>query len=67
MGLEFNPDMLMTIGTDKLEIKFKLKNNEDIKLIIWDVCGTERQRSTAMKSISSFQGIILFFNLANKK
>ena len=67
MGMEFNPDMLMTIGYDKLEKKFKLKNNEDIKLIIYDICGAERQRCSAMKSIKSVQGIILIFDLTNKK
>ena len=67
MSLEFNEDMLMTIGSVKLEMKFKLKNDKDIKLVFWDVCGAERQRPIAMKCMRSVQGIILIFNFTQKK
>ena len=34
MGLEFCEDVMSTIGTEKSEKKFRVKNNEDIKLVI---------------------------------
>ena len=67
MGLEFNEDMLMTIGSYKLEKEFKLKNDKNIKLVFWDVCGAERQRPIAMNYMKSAQGIILIFDFTQKK
>ena len=69
LGLEFskNEDLLATIGTEKSEIKFKLKNNEDIKLVLWDVSGTERSRSNILKSLKGVQGIMLFFDITKKE
>ena len=70
IGLEFSKfdsELMATIGSDKFEKKFKLKNNEDIKLIIWDVCGTERFRSAAFKTIKPVKGIILIFDLTRKE
>ena len=66
MGLEFIPEMIMTIGSDKKEMKFKLKNNEDIKLYIWDVCGAERQRIIAINHMKAIHGIMLVFDFTIK-
>ena len=64
---KFNKELLATIGQDKYEKKFKLKNNEEIKLIFWDVSGMESQRSAAMKSVKSAHGIMLIFDLTRWK
>ena len=66
LGLEFNQDMLSTIGSDKLETKFLLKNGNEIKLILWDTAGQERFRSVALKAIKAVQGIVLVFDVTKK-
>ncbi len=66
LGLEFNQDMLSTIGSDKLETKFNLKNGNEIKLILWDTAGQERFRSVALKAIKAVQGIVLVFDVTKK-
>ena len=66
-GVEFNLQMIMTIGTEKLQTKFKLKNNEDIKLVIWDSGGDERGRHIAMKCMKTVHGIMLIFDFTKKK
>ena len=65
-GIEFNPDLLVTIGTDRFEKKINLKNGKEIKLVFWDTAGEERFRSAAYKAIRSVQGIILVFNLTER-
>ena len=58
--------MLSTIGSDKLETKFNLKNGNEIKLILWDTAGQERFRSVALKAIKAVQGIVLVFDVTKK-
>ena len=59
--------MLATIGSDKLETKFSLKNGNEIKLILWDTAGQERFRSVALKAIKAVQGIVVVFDVTNKE
>ena len=66
MGLEFYKDNLTTIGSEKLEKKYKVKNNEDIKLVIWDTAGQERFRATAIKSLKAVDGIIFVISVVDK-
>ena len=66
LGLEFNPDMLSTIGSDKLETKFPLKNGNEIKLILWSTTGQVRFRSVALKALKAVQGIVLVFDVTKK-
>ena len=67
LGLEFKNEMIMTIGTDKSQTKFKLKNNEDIKLVIRDTSGDEFRRSIAMHCMKAVHGIMLIFDFTIKK
>ena len=67
MNIEFSQDMLSTIGSDKLETKFPLKNGNEIKLILWDTAGQERFRSVALKAIKAVQGIVIVFDVTEKK
>ena len=66
MNIEFNDSNLSTIGVEKLESQFTLKNGEEIKLIIWDTAGQERFRSVALKSIKTAQGVVIVFDLTKK-
>ena len=66
LGLEFNLDMLTTYS-ERYETKFKLKNNEDIRLIILDNGGQERFRSGAFSFMKSVHGIILTFDFTKRK
>ena len=59
-------DTMATIS-DRADTKFKLKNNENIKLIFYDVSGNERFRSSGLKYMKAVQGIILIFDFTRKK
>ena len=63
MGLEFCEDGMSTIGTEKFEKKFRVKNNEDIKLVIWDTSGQERFFGVAMKGLTAVDGIIFVISV----
>ena len=67
MNIEFNEDMLATIGSEKSERRFKLKNNKEIKLVFWDNSGNERFRAIGLKSMKFAQGIMLIFDLTQKR
>ena len=67
MNIEFSENNLSTIGVEKLETQLKLKNGEDIKLIIWDTAGQERFRSVALKSIKTAQGVVIVFDLTKRE
>ena len=65
---EFESDCLPTIGLDKFEkSQYLNKEKKEIKLIIWDTSGQERFRSVALKTIKNVEGIILVFDVTNKK
>ena len=66
MNLEFNENALSTIGSDKLETPMRMKNGEDIKLVIYDTAGQERFRAIALKSIKHVQGVVVVFDVNNK-
>ena len=67
MNIEFNDNNLSTIGMEKLESQITLKNGEEIKFIIWDTAGQERFRSIALKSIKTAQGVVIVFDLTQKR
>ena len=67
MNIEFNDNNLSTIGMEKLESQMTLNNGEEIKLIIWDTAGQERFRSIALKSIKTAQGVVIVFDLTQKR
>ncbi len=66
MNVEFAQDMLSTIGSDKLETKFTLKDGKNIKLILWDTAGQERFRSVALSALKAAQGVVIVFDVTNK-
>ena len=65
-GGEFSRDMITTIGADKLEKTVIVKNNEKVKVILWDTAGAERFRSAAFKWVKNADGIILVFDFCLK-
>ena len=67
LGLEFNIDTMTTIGSEKFEKKINLKNGKEIRLILWDTAGQERFRSAALRTIKFVQGIVLVFDVSDKK
>ena len=66
MNVEFAEDMLSTIGSDKLETKFTLKNGNTIKLVLWDTAGQERFRSVALSALKAAQGVVVVFDVTKK-
>ena len=66
-GCEFNPDLITTIGSEKFEKKYSLKNWKEIKVVYWDTAGQERFRSAAIKAIRNAREIIIVFQLTNRE
>ena len=65
-GLEFTEDTIATIGPEKIEVKFPLKDGNHIKLILWDTVGQERFRSVTFKAVRNIMNFILIFDVAHK-
>ena len=66
MGQEFFLETCATIGVVKLEMNFMVKNNEDIKLILWDTAGVERLRNITLTILKQVHGAILIFDVTRK-
>ena len=66
MGKEFEENTMSTIGYDKLDIMFKLKNNNEIKVSLYDSAGQERFRSAALQYVKHVQGIIIVFDVTKR-
>ena len=62
MNLEFDMELISTIGSEKFEKKFTLKNGEEIKLKFWDTAGEERYRSMALNTLKAVSGVIIVFD-----
>ena len=45
LGQEFSIDMISNIGIDKQEVIKKMKDGNEMKIIIWDTAGQERFHS----------------------
>ena len=67
LNMDFSENTIFTIGNDQLETKFKLKDGNVIKVILWDTAGQERFHSAALRIMKVVQGIILIFDITNKK
>ena len=66
--IEFDPDqMKATIGADKYERKYSLKNGKEIKVAYWDTDGQERFRAAVIKTIRFVREIIIVFQLTDRK
>ncbi len=67
LNIEYSNNYLSTIGHDTYKSKIKMRNGEEMKLIIFDTAGQERFRSISLKAIKSVQGIVVVFDLGNRK
>ena len=67
MGVEFSYSMQLTMGLEKFEKKVILNNGKNIKLVILDSSGQERNRSFAFNVMKSIIGIVLVFTVKRKK
>ena len=52
--------------SNKYENKFKLKNGDEIKLVLVDTRGQERFRSVLFGTIRHVNGIVIIFDVSNK-
>ena len=66
LGQEFSIDMISNIGIDKQEEIRKMKDGNEMKIIIWDTAGQERFHSISSGTIKNSQGIIVCFALNDK-
>ena len=66
LGQEFSIDMISNIGIDKQEVIRKMKDGNEMKIIIWDTAGQERFHSISSGTIKNSQGIIVCFALNDK-
>ena len=55
LNIEFSNEYLSTIGQHKYESLMKMRNGEQIKLIIYDTAGTKRYQSICLKTINQFK------------
>jgi len=67
LNIEFNEETLSTVGYNKVDTKLKLNDGKEIKLAIWDTAGQERFHSVALTSLKNSQGIILVYDVTNRK
>ena len=67
LNIDFIENSLSTVGINKINSKFELENGKEIKLIIWDTSGQERFHSISMSTIKNTQGIILVFDVTDRK
>ena len=56
----------MSNVSDRIEKNIKLKNNEDIKIVLMDTSGQERFRSVAISRVKRVHGVILVFDVTEK-
>jgi small GTP-binding protein len=63
LGNEFSLEMISNIGIDKQELLRKMKDGNDMKIILWDTAGQERFHSISSSTIKNSQGIIVCFSL----
>ena len=67
LNIDFEENTLSTVGSNKSETKYKLEDGKEIKLFLFDTAGQERFRSIALKSVKNSQGVMLVFDVTNKK
>ena len=64
---DIDEDYTPTVGTDKLETNYRLNDEKEVKLIIWDTTGNERLLETSINNLHYIEGIILVFDVTNKQ
>ena len=65
LGNEFSLHMISNIGLDKQELLRKMKDGNEMKIILWDTAGQERFHSISSSTIKNSQGIIVCFSLVD--
>ena len=65
--IEFKEDYINTIGSDRFKKIQHLDDGEEVKLAVWDTAGQERFRSISLKAERYVEGIILVFDVTNRK
>ena len=66
-GIKFKEDYIYTIGSDRFKKIQQLDDGEEVKLAVWDTAGQERFRSISLKAVRYVEGIILVFDVTNRK
>ena len=66
LGQEFQFDGYIKLGNDKSIKTIKLKNNEDIKLSLWDTLGNERFQDASLQTVRNVEGVILVYDILNR-
>ena len=67
LNIEFTEEKVQTVGNERMETKMKMKDGNNLKIIIWDTAGQERFHSISTNSIKTSQGVCLCFDLTSKK
>ena len=67
LNIEFSSSTVSNIGIEKQNIKMKMKDGKEMKIIIWDTAGQDRFHSIATSTIKNSQGIVVSFDVTNKK
>ena len=65
LGNDFSLQMISNIGIDKQEFLRKMKDGNEMKIILWDTAGQERFHSISSSTIKNSQGIIVCFSLVD--
>ena len=67
INIEFQDNILSTIGQEKIESNMKMEDGKEMKLVIWDTAGQERFRSMAFNVCKKAQGIVVVFDVGKRK
>ena len=67
MKVEFNPDTISTIGHEKLEKKYTLKNGKEMRILLLDTAGQERFKAIATTVLKAVNGVIVVFDVTEQK
>ena len=63
---KFDENLLATIGIKKAEKIFQLSNRKEIKLILWDTAGNERNKPITFKYAVHYDGIIIIYDVTKR-
>ena len=64
---KFDHNNLSTIGYDVRTIEYKLKNDQMIKIKLWDTAGQEKYKNVALQYIKNTHGIIFVYDITNRE
>ena len=67
LNLEFTESIMPTLGIERFQTKFTLKNGNIIKISFNDTAGGERFRSVELKKLQYSDCIVLVFDVTNRK